>query len=42
MNQKIGKWIVKWKDEALNDVGGQYSNNKKQGIWKDIFKNYIT
>ncbi|CAD8139054.1 unnamed protein product [Paramecium pentaurelia] len=41
MNQKIGKWIVKWKDEALNDVGGQYSNNKKQGIWKDIFKNYI-
>ncbi|CAK66368.1 unnamed protein product (macronuclear) [Paramecium tetraurelia] len=39
--KKVGIWSAKWNNQALLDVGGQYCNRgKKQGQWKEIFKNY--
>ncbi|CAD8211455.1 unnamed protein product [Paramecium pentaurelia] len=40
-NQKIGRWTATWKEENLKNVGGQYSEDgKKQGLWKEIIKNF--
>ncbi|CAD8110861.1 unnamed protein product [Paramecium sonneborni] len=40
---KIGKWIAIWKGEVLKEVGGYYSDNgQKQGLWKELIKNYQT
>ncbi|CAD8171810.1 unnamed protein product [Paramecium octaurelia] len=40
-NLKIGKWTIKWEGKILQDVGGEYSvDEKKQGKWKEIIKNY--
>ncbi|CAD8197925.1 unnamed protein product [Paramecium octaurelia] len=39
--KKVGTWSAKWNNQALLGVGGQYCNKgKKQGLWKEIFKNY--
>ncbi|CAD8167789.1 unnamed protein product [Paramecium octaurelia] len=41
--QKFGKWQAKWKDEILENVGGEYSKlGQKQGLWKDIIEDYWT
>ncbi|CAD8178217.1 unnamed protein product [Paramecium octaurelia] len=40
-NQKVGKWIATWKGEQLQGVGGEYSDDgEKQGLWRDMIKNY--
>ncbi|CAD8058053.1 unnamed protein product [Paramecium primaurelia] len=39
-NQQIGKWNVTWKGETLQEIGGYYDEGKKQGLWKELFKNY--
>ncbi|CAD8119819.1 unnamed protein product [Paramecium sonneborni] len=42
-NQKTGKWQATWKCEILETVGGLYSEEgKKNGFWKELFKNYQT
>ncbi|CAD8091213.1 unnamed protein product [Paramecium primaurelia] len=39
-NNKIGKWSAFWKYENLN-IGGYYDEKGiKQGLWKELFKNY--
>ncbi|CAD8058032.1 unnamed protein product [Paramecium primaurelia] len=40
-NKQIGKWIIIWSGEKIQDVGGEYSNNgEKQGYWIELAKNY--
>ncbi|CAD8135882.1 unnamed protein product [Paramecium pentaurelia] len=40
-DQKVGKWFAKWNCETIIDVGGIYSDDgKKQGLWKEMIKNY--
>ncbi|CAD8166300.1 unnamed protein product [Paramecium pentaurelia] len=39
--QKAGQWIAMWKGENLFGCGGQYSSDgKKQGIWKEMIKDF--
>ncbi|CAD8042897.1 unnamed protein product [Paramecium primaurelia] len=38
--RKIGKWKAYWNGNELRDVGGYYQNGLKQGLWKELFKNY--
>ncbi|CAD8158123.1 unnamed protein product [Paramecium octaurelia] len=39
-NQKIGKWITIWKGGVLQGIGGYYAEGEKQGLWKEISKNF--
>ncbi|CAD8070503.1 unnamed protein product [Paramecium sonneborni] len=40
---KVGKWTANWNGEKLMEVGGYYSKDGlKQGIWKELIKNYWT
>ncbi|CAD8065871.1 unnamed protein product [Paramecium sonneborni] len=38
-NQKDGKWIAKWNGQTLVNVGGDYRDDKKTGLWKEMIKN---
>ncbi|CAD8130926.1 unnamed protein product [Paramecium sonneborni] len=38
-NQKDGKWIAKWNGQTLVDIGGDYQDGKKTGLWKEMIKN---
>ncbi|CAD8188173.1 unnamed protein product [Paramecium pentaurelia] len=38
---KVGRWTADWNNETIQEVGGQYSQcGQKQGLWKDLSKNY--
>ncbi|CAD8129068.1 unnamed protein product [Paramecium sonneborni] len=38
---KVGNWKAIWIEQTLKDVAGLYSiEGKKQGLWKDIIKNF--
>ncbi|CAD8130345.1 unnamed protein product [Paramecium sonneborni] len=39
--KKDGKWIAFWNKELLKNVGGYYKEGQKQGLWKDLFLNYM-
>ncbi|CAD8120898.1 unnamed protein product [Paramecium sonneborni] len=39
-DQDIVKWIALWNGEVLMNVGGYCYNGLKQGIWKELIKNY--
>ncbi|CAD8090443.1 unnamed protein product [Paramecium sonneborni] len=39
-DKKYGKWIAFWNVLELMDVGGYYKDGLKQGLWRDITKNY--
>ncbi|CAD8110093.1 unnamed protein product [Paramecium primaurelia] len=39
--KKIGLWYLVWNGEILKDVGGSYQKDGlKQGLWKQLIKNY--
>ncbi|CAD8187349.1 unnamed protein product [Paramecium pentaurelia] len=41
--QKFGKWTANWRGKKMLNVGGYYSEDgSKQGIWKEITKNYCS
>ncbi|CAD8104721.1 unnamed protein product [Paramecium sonneborni] len=37
---KDGKWIAFWGQNDIINVGGYQKDGQKQGLWKDLFKNY--
>ncbi|CAD8181137.1 unnamed protein product [Paramecium pentaurelia] len=39
-DKKHGRWIAFWNGEILSEVGGYFENGLKQGLWKELFKNY--
>ncbi|CAD8119979.1 unnamed protein product [Paramecium sonneborni] len=41
-NKKYGKWRVSWQSNVIKEVGGYYLNGLKQGLWKELYKNYQT
>ncbi|CAD8193807.1 unnamed protein product [Paramecium octaurelia] len=38
--RKVGKWSATWDGEALQNVGGYYKEDLKEGLWKEPIKNY--
>ncbi|CAD8159261.1 unnamed protein product [Paramecium pentaurelia] len=38
--KKMGKWMAVWNGEALIDFCGYYELGLKQGLWKELNKNY--
>ncbi|CAD8121894.1 unnamed protein product [Paramecium sonneborni] len=38
--KKIGKWFAIWDKKSLVYVGGYYMEGQKQGLWKELIKNY--
>lgn len=36
----MGKWMAVWNGEALIDFCGYYELGLKQGLWKELNKNY--
>ncbi|CAD8102376.1 unnamed protein product [Paramecium sonneborni] len=41
-NKKYGRWRVSWQSNVLKEVGGYYMDGLKQGLWKELHKNYYT
>ncbi|CAD8128970.1 unnamed protein product [Paramecium sonneborni] len=39
--KKEGIWIAFWNKKLLNNVGGYYKEGQKQGLWNDLFLNYM-
>ncbi|CAD8115251.1 unnamed protein product [Paramecium sonneborni] len=41
--RRVSKWKLNWNGQILQNVGGYYSKSgQKQGIWKDIMKNFCS
>ncbi|CAD8129677.1 unnamed protein product [Paramecium sonneborni] len=38
--KKNGQWNAFWNKQLLENVCGYYKEDLKQGLWKDLFKNY--
>ncbi|CAD8090427.1 unnamed protein product [Paramecium sonneborni] len=38
--KKFGKWKTIWNGEVLKELGGYYQNGLKQGLWKELIRNY--
>ncbi|CAD8121069.1 unnamed protein product [Paramecium sonneborni] len=39
-NNKISKWTASWQGQLLQNVGGYFNDGLKQGMWKELTKNY--
>ncbi|CAD8108647.1 unnamed protein product [Paramecium sonneborni] len=38
--KKFGKWKTIWNGEFLKELGGYYQTGLKQGLWKELIRNY--
>ncbi|CAD8154083.1 unnamed protein product [Paramecium octaurelia] len=38
--KKVGYWQPTWQGKELKGAGGYYDNGLKQGLWKELAKNY--